>query len=106
MDVDRSQALLRHESYKSEILEKAVSGLLRRVSALEGSKRRSSVPIDPIEQWRMNHAGEIAKHSGKRIAIHPQRGIVASSATFSDVVREVKRQGLEAEVVIQRVPVR
>lgn len=60
--------------------------------------------VDPVTDWIQTHLHEYHAHRGRRIAIHPQRGIVASGATPEEVWQEVCRQGLERDVYLDVVP--
>lgn len=80
------------------------------IQAESGSKPRfEEVPddlnpgIDAAERWRRAHPEEIEKHRGRHIAIHPERGIVASSQSLLDLHSRVKELGLLDEVVFDGV---
>ena len=62
------------------------------------------VERDAVAEWLEAHQGELRKYQGKRIAVHPEQGIVASGETLGDVYAEVKKLGLLGEVCFSAVP--
>jgi len=63
-----------------------------------------SIEHDPIAEWMTSHPDEVARCAGKHIAVHPERGIVASGETFAEVHEQVKTLGwLSSEVAFDVV---
>jgi len=58
---------------------------------------------DSYDLWLSANSEEVAKHVGKVVAVHPIRGIVASTSSIKDTTAEVTRMGLFDEVVIHVV---
>jgi hypothetical protein len=56
--------------------------------------RPSPVEIDPAHVWLETHPHEVAKHRGRQIAVHPERGIVASAPTLTELLAEIDRLGV------------
>lgn len=81
-----------------------VAELRRRLEATEAAVNvQLQVEEGTAEAWRTAHAEVLAQHRGRRVAIHPQLGIVASDADLRVVLAEVRRRGLQEDVVIELV---
>lgn len=63
---------------------------------------------DPWQAWIDAHADEVARYRGQRIAVHPERGILASGATLEEVSAALERlgypRGAEDDIAIEVVP--
>jgi len=55
--------------------------------------REPPVEIDPAHIWLEAHPHEVAKHRGRQIAVHPDRGVVASAPTLAELLAEIDRLG-------------
>src|SRR5580704_10577388 len=55
--------------------------------------REPPVEVDAAHVWLEAHPHEVAKHRGRQIAVHPERGIVASAPTLADLLAEIDRLG-------------
>lgn len=64
----------------------------------------SELEPDPIGDWMDTHPDEVAKYSGKRIAVHSTRGIVASGDTYESIRVRVNALGIAGHVVYCKVP--
>jgi hypothetical protein len=53
------------------------------------------IPIaaDPWQAWIDAHRDEVARYHGRRIAVHPERGIVASGKTLEELSEALGRLG-------------
>ena len=89
------QALSSHEVRLKE-LEQQIDMLL--------GAGASEFSADPAGEWMARHQAEVAKHKGEHVAVHPERGIVASGVDLQTVHDEVKRQGLLPEVTFDLIP--
>jgi hypothetical protein len=90
---DEAEALRREvQRLRTELDE-----LRRTVEDLVGERPGITVR-DPWGAWISAHPEEMAKHRGKRIAVHPTMGIVAADDTLEAVYEAVVRQGLLDEV--------
>lgn len=68
-----------------------------------------SSPADRVQdsasyRWIEEHQDEVEKHRGRRIAVHPQKGIVASGSDYAEVAAEVRKRNLGGQVLIASVP--
>lgn len=70
--------------------------------AVLGSTAERRAVVDAFSQWLADHPQEREKYLGKRVAIHPSKGIVASG-TLRQVLEEVERQQLRDQVAIDYV---
>ncbi len=61
------------------------------------------VDDDTVEAWRLANREALSRHGGQRVAIHPQRGIVAADKDLRKVLAAVRALGLQEEVVIELV---
>jgi hypothetical protein len=59
---------------------------------------------DPCQVWMEQHPEEVAKYAGKRVAVHPTLGIVASGDTFGECYEAVP-EGMMGQVVFDVVPI-
>lgn len=59
---------------------------------------------DPAGRWMADNLAVLRELAGKRIAVHPDRGVVASGDLFEDVYEAVDRLGLLDEVTFETVP--
>lgn len=62
------------------------------------------LPRDLIVEWISSHPDEMYRHRGMRVAIHPEKGIVASGPDFETVHAKAKELGVLDEVVFDVVP--
>jgi hypothetical protein len=60
---------------------------------------------DPTDKFMHNLSAEfISANRGKRVAIHPQQGIIAIGKTLDEVYAKAKANGMEHEVVFDVIP--
>lgn len=55
--------------------------------------REPPVEIDPAHVWLEAHPHQVTKHRGWQIAVHPERGILASAPTLGELLAEIERFG-------------
>ncbi len=68
-------------------------------------ERKNQQPDNqPWAAWRRAHWDELLRHRGEFVAIHPERGIVASGIDLSAVVKQVQSLGLSEEARVELVP--
>jgi hypothetical protein len=65
--------------------------------------REPPLDVDPAHVWLEAHPHEVAKHRGRRIAVHPERGIVASAATLAELFTELDRLDLSRDELLVTV---
>lgn len=68
----------------------------------------AALPVDrdPVHAWMAAHEDELALYRGQRVAIDPERGIVASGADYGEVADRLDALGIppESDVTIVVVP--
>ena len=62
------------------------------------------VEDDRIAEWMETHQNELKQYRGMHIAIHSEKGVVASGRTFTETLEKVKAAGLLNEVAFNKVP--
>ena len=62
------------------------------------------VPGNPYVDWMVNHPEELRAHAGKRVAIHPDKGIIASGDCLSEVYEQVENMKMLGQVVFDVIP--
>lgn len=65
--------------------------------------REPPLDVDPAHVWLEAHPHEVAKHRGRRIAVHPERGIVASAPTLAELLTEIDRLGVSRDDLLVTV---
>jgi hypothetical protein len=65
--------------------------------------REPPVEIDPAHVWLEAHPHEVAKYRGQQIAVHPDRGIVASAPTLAELLAELERLGASRDDLLVTV---
>jgi hypothetical protein len=65
--------------------------------------REPPLDVDPAHVWLEAHPHEVAKHRGRQIAVHPDRGIVASAPTLSELLTELDRLGVSRDDLLVTV---
>lgn len=63
----------------------------------------NQAPVDPIARWINANRQELEKFKGKRVAIHPEKGIVASAENLKVLSQIVRELGLSGQVVFDIV---
>ena len=59
--------------------------------------------VDPAHVWLEAHPHEVAKYRGRQIAVHPERGIVASAPTLAALLTELDRLGISRKDLLVTV---
>lgn len=59
---------------------------------------------DPFIEWMRSHSDEVEQLRDKKIAFHPERGVVASGDTLEEVQDAVERLGLQGEIIYVAIP--
>jgi hypothetical protein len=83
-------------------IETAIDDLRRELRPARESVSRPSA--DPVSAWMRSHQEELLQYRGQRIAVHPERGVIASGPDLGSVYARVRELGLLDEVVFDTVP--
>lgn len=95
-----------HESQRKEL--EALRRELAEVRQLlkgYGDARHPEVISDPeldaLDQWKLTHVEELARYRGKRVAFHPERGIIAVADDYDQLLALLREMGVaDSEVII------
>lgn len=81
-----------------------LSEIEAKIADVVASNRPTQEVRDERLEWIAAHPEEVAEFRGKRIAVHPTKGIVAHGDTYKDVRDQVKAVNMLREVLITSVP--
>lgn len=61
----------------------------------------SDPELDALDQWKLTHLEELARYRGKRIAFHPERGVIAVADDYDQLLMLLREMGVpDSEVII------
>jgi chromosome segregation ATPase len=69
------------------------------------AQQATTPELDAQQRWMSEHPEEIEKHRGKHVAVHAVNGIVASNASYAQLIDELEAEKIpDNQVVIEYIP--
>jgi len=87
---------------KVEELSEVVHDLSQRLEEVEGWV--TPLPEDPIGVWYSQNLDLLDELKGHHVAIHPEKGLVASDLSYEEVHERVEAEGILDEVIFDYIP--